>query len=127
MSERTAIQNLSDEIIKGLKEYAEITSDKVKSAVKTAGETAVNEIKSNAPHDSGRYAKSWTVKTTQENSNSISVTVYSRDNYQLTYLLEYGHAKRNGGRVQAQPHIASAEEKSIEKLEEEIRAAVENG
>lgn len=45
----------------------------------------------------------------------------------MTHLLEYGHAKRNGGRVPAQPHIAAAEEKSVKKLEEEIKAAVENG
>lgn len=127
MTERISIQNLSDEIMKGLKEYAEITSDKVKSAVKTAGETAVNEIKSNAPRNKGRYAKSWSVKTTKENSDLLVLTVYSRDHYRLTHLLEYGHAKRNGGRVPAQPHIASAEEKSVKKLEEEIKAAVENG
>ena len=127
MTERISIQNLSDEIMKGLKEYAEITSDKVKSAVKTAGETAVNEIKSNAPRNKGRYAKSWSVKATKENSDLLVLTVYSRDHYRLTHLLEYGHAKRNGGRVPAQPHIASAEEKSVKKLGEEIKAAVENG
>ena len=66
-----------DEIMKGLKEYAEITSDKVKSAVKTAGETAVNEIKSNAPHDTGKYAKSWSVKTAKETSDSLVLTAYS--------------------------------------------------
>lgn len=38
MTERIPIQNLSDEVMKGLKEYAEITSDKVKSAVKKLGE-----------------------------------------------------------------------------------------
>lgn len=127
MTERIPIQNLSDEIMKGLKEYAEITSDKVKSAVKNAGETAVNEIKNNAPRNKGRYAKSWSVKATKENSDLLVLTVYSRDHYRLTHLLEYGHAKRNGGRVPAQPHIAAAEEKSVKKLGEEIKAAVENG
>lgn len=127
MTERIPIQNLSDEIMKGLKEYAEITSDKVKSAVKTAGETAVNEIKNNAPRNKGRYAKSWSVKATKENSDLLVLTVYSRDHYRLTHLLEYGHAKRNGGRVPAQPHIAAAEEKSVEKLEEEIRKNIEDG
>lgn len=127
MTERIPIQNLSDEIMKSLKEYAEITSDKVKSAVKTAGETAVSEIKNNAPCNKGRYAKSWSVKATKENSDLLVLTVYSRDYYRLTHLLEYGHAKRNGGRVPAQPHIAVAEEKSVKKLEEEIKAAAENG
>lgn len=127
MTERIPIQNLSDEIMKGLKEYAEITSDKVKSAVKNAGETAVSEIKNNAPRNKGRYAKSWSVKATKENSDLLVLTVYSRDHYRLTHLLEFGHAKRNGGRVPAQPHIALAEEKSVKKLEEEIKAAVENG
>lgn len=55
------------------------------------------------------------------------LTVYSKDYYRLTHILEFGHAKRNGGRVPAQSHIASAEEKSVEKLEEEIRKNIEDG
>ena len=62
--------------------------------------------------NSFEYAKSWTVKKTKETSNSLEVTVHSKNRYQLAHLLEHGHAKRGGGRVSARPHIAKAEESS---------------
>lgn len=74
-------------------------------------------INSSAPVRTGRYAKSWAVKTTAESSQSLGQTVYSPSCYMLSHLLEKGHAKRGGGRVRAIPHIAPAEKMGIEMLE----------
>lgn len=52
------------------------------------------------------------------------MVVHSRNRYQLAHLLEYGHAKRGGGRVSAKPHIAAAEQKGVEKLEKSIEKAL---
>lgn len=120
----TKIDNLANEIMEGLKEYADLASDDVKKAVRKAGNTVRKEISENAPKDTGAYAKSWSVKKTKETSNSLEVTVYSKNRYQLAHLLEHGHAKRGGGRVAARPHIAQAEENAIEILETEIARAL---
>ena len=40
------------------------------------------------------------------------------------HLLEYGHAKRNGGRVEGKAHIAPAEQHGIRQLQEEIERAL---
>ncbi|MBQ6407318.1 MAG: HK97 gp10 family phage protein [Butyrivibrio sp.] len=120
MSDKVKIDKLADTIIKGMTAYAELATDEVKKAVKDAGNLAKKEISSNAPVDTGKYAKSWAVKNTKETPNSLEVTVHSRNRYQIAHLLEKGHALRGGGRASARPHIAPAEEKAVEELEKEI-------
>ena len=125
MADRVRIDQMAGEIMKGLTEYADLATEDVKKAVKKAGTAVRKDIGANAPKDTGKYAKSWTVKTTKEPSNSLEVTVHSKNHYQLAHLLEHGHAKRGGGRVSAKPHIAAAEQTGIEQLEKEIQKALE--
>jgi hypothetical protein len=99
----------------------------MKVAVRKAGNTVRNEIKETAPKNTGAYAKSWSVKTERETSSSLHLIVHSRNRYQLAHLLEFGHAKRGGGRVAAQPHIAPAEEKGVGELEKSIERSLSHG
>lgn len=121
MADRVSIDNMATEIMRGLTEYADLATEDLKAAVKKAGDQVKKDIQANAPKNTGTYAKSWSVKNTKETSNSLEVTVYSRNRYQLAHLLEYGHLKRGGGRVPGKAHIAPAEESAITKLEEEIQ------
>ena len=124
MNERVSIDQMASTIMEGLQEYADLATDDLKESVKKAGKTVKDEIKQTAPKDTGKYAKSWTVKTVKETSNTLDVVVHSRNRYQIAHLLEHGHAKRSGGRVAARPHIAPAEEKAIETLEREVEKAL---
>ena len=114
------IDDLAREVMKGLDEYADVTTEQVKRAVRKAGNTVRKEIQENAPKNTGDYAKSWAVKKVRESSHTLEVVVHSKNRYQLTHLLEFGHCLRNGGRTRAMPHIAPAEEKGIEQLEKQI-------
>ena len=114
------IDDLAREVMKGLDEYADVTTEQVKKAVRKAGNTVRREIQENAPKNTGDYAKSWAVKKVRESSHTLEVVVHSKNRYQLTHLLEFGHCLRNGGRTRAMPHIAPAEEKGIEQLEKQI-------
>ena len=123
------IGELADAVMETLEEYADLAAEDVKQAVRDAGETVRKEIRANAPKDTGDYAKSWTVKKTKETSASLTLTVHSKNNTRssVAHLLEYGHAKRGGGRVEGKAHIAPAEEKGIRQLEEEIERSLRNG
>lgn len=118
---RVTVDQMADAVMEGLLEYAELATDVMKDCVKKTGNTVKKETQANAPVRSKRYQKSWAVKKQKESSNALEVVVHSRNRYQLTHLLEKGHAKRGGGRVRAIPHIAPAEEKGIRELEEGIR------
>ena len=123
-NQRVSIDQLSSAIMEGLNEYADLAADSVKKAVKKAGDTVKQDINSSAPVRTGKYARSWRTKTTKETSQSLEVTVYSPTRYMLAHLLEHGHAKRNGGRVRAIPHIAPAEEHGEEELLQDIENAL---
>ena len=123
-TDRVRIDQMAHVIMEGLQEYADLATDDMKAAVKKAGDEAKKDVQAGAPVKSGKYKKSWTVKTTKENANSLELTVHSRNRYQLAHLLEFGHAKRNGGRTRAFPHIAPAEAKAAELLEKEVERAL---
>nr|WP_288977359.1 HK97 gp10 family phage protein [uncultured Blautia sp.] len=127
MATKVSIDQMASVIMDGLKEYADLATDDLKAAVKKTGNEVRKQIQSNAPKASGKYSKSWSVKTTKESSNGMEVTVYSRNRYQLAHLLEFGHAKRGGGRVAARPHIAIAEQAGIESFEQAIERSLRNG
>lgn len=121
MGKTIPVDQLASEVMSGLEEYAELAADVLKKEIQEAGKTAKKQIEQTAPRKTGRYAKSWAVKKVSETSNSLEVTVHSRNRYMLTHLLENGHAKRGGGRVAAIPHIAPAEELAVQTLEKNIK------
>ncbi len=123
-TDRVKIDQMAHVIMEGLQEYADLATEDLKKAVKKAGDEAKKDIQANAPVKTGAYKKSWTVKTTKETSNAMEVVVHSRNRYQLAHLLEFGHAKRGGGRTKAIPHIAPAEQRAAELLEREVEAAL---
>ena len=70
MANGVSIDRMAEEIMKGLAEYADLATEDVKKAVKKAGAAVRKDIEANAPKDTGKYAKSWAVKTTKETSDS---------------------------------------------------------
>ena len=127
MGTKVSIDGLADAVMQGLNEYQALTNEGVKAAVKKAGDTVKKQIQASAPKRTGAYGRSWAVKTTRESSHALEVTVQSRNRYQLAHLLEFGHAKRGGGRVSGRAHIAPAEEAGIEQLEKDIERCIRDG
>lgn len=75
----------------------------------TAGD-AVKELKKGGGYQGGQdYNKGWSRTMTRKRLYS-QATIYNKTRPELTSWLEFGHAKRNGGRTRAFPHIAPVNE-----------------
>ncbi|MGI5949729.1 HK97 gp10 family phage protein [Peptoniphilus sp.] len=119
--------DLSAEIEKALEEQIEVANEVLESAAQKVADDAVKELKSSSPKKTGKYAGGWGKEESKMATRSRSYTIYNKKYANLTHLLEFGHAKVNGGRVAAKPHIAAVEQKAMKDLEDEIKRGIENG
>ena len=119
------IDDLGSEISKALEDYSDLVNEEVKKVAREVAKEAVEELKSTSPvgkgSKKGHYKNGWRAKVVSETANTINVTVHNAKKPALAHLLEYGHAKRKGGRVAARPHIAKVEQKAIENFEKRIK------
>lgn len=122
------IDQLAAEIAKGLAEYSQDVVEKVNVSSEKVGKAAVKRLKQTSPKRYGNYAKSWAMKTEPEVGQPHKRIVHVKaPHYRLTHLLEYGHAKVGGGRVEGRPHIRPAEEEVIQEFTREVEEAVKRG
>lgn len=117
----TDINNITREIQNQLKFYARDVAEKVEKAKQENANTLVQDLKQDSPKRRPRYAKGWRIKR----DKSGTLIVHNKTDYQLTHLLEHGHAKRNGDRYQGEVHIRPNEEKTVRKYLQDIERALE--
>ena len=116
------IHNVANEIAKLVRQYTREVKEECEKAKEEVSKELVADIKRDAPKKTGDYQKGWTVKKGKGRKPAL---VHNKTDYQLTHLLEHGHAKKNGGRVQAKIHIAPNEEKAIREFTDRIERAIE--
>lgn len=126
MSKTVKPENLQNEIMKYLTEYREDIQEDVEEVTDKVTKEARDELKQTSPKGyRGRYCKGWAVKLQKKHKLRYEKVIWNKTDYQLTHLLEFGHATRNGGRTKAIPHIRPVEEKYNQKfvdlVEEKIR------
>ena len=107
------MDQLGSEISKALEDYTEDVEHALEKTKKELANTAVRKLKQTSPKRTGRYAAGWTKK-----KRGKAIIVHNK-HYQLTHLLEKGHAKRGGGRVAARVHIAPVE-KEVRSMAEPV-------
>ena len=124
----TSIDQLAAEIAKGLAEYSQDVVEKVNISSEKIGKEAVKQLRQTSPKKTGKYAKSWTMTTEKAIGQPDLRIIHAKaPHYRLTHLLEHGHAKVGGGRVEGRPHIRPAEEQVIKDFVSEVEEAIERG
>ena len=118
------VEDLTVAIVSELDGYCQDVTDDLKRKVRNVAKETVQAIKSAAPRDTGEYATGWTAKVAYESDENIRIQVYNRKKPQLTHLLEHGHAKASGGRVDGKPHIGPAEQNAEKKLLKRVKVVV---
>lgn len=126
-NKKTPIARLDSEINKILEDYGDsvrTNTIEVTKLMLKKGAQAVRASARSAVGGSGKYANGWTSEV-EVKRYGVYGYIYNRNAYQLAHLLEYGHAKQDGGRVAGRPHIAPVEEELIKEYEEGVRNAID--
>ncbi len=102
---------------KFLENYNGAVIEEVTEVIPEVAKEAVQKLKAQSPRgQKGKYAKGWTYKV-DKGRLTVGATIYGKTGtYQLAHLLEYGHAKRNGGRTAAIVHIKPVEEWAVDEI-----------
>lgn len=123
MPKKVTTDTLADSIRDILEEYGDEVKgslDEITKKIAQKGQQAIkNESKSK--FNGKRYWKGWKVDI-QVGRLDTKATIYNESLPGLPHLLEYGHAKRGGGRVQGTVHIAPVEEQLVNEFEKQVRS-----
>lgn len=121
-----SVEQLADTITDAVREYTEDVSKAVEEKVDEVADKVLQEAISLSPKRTGSYAKGFK-KTKADEKGKAKRIIWNKKHYRLVHLLEFGHAKRGGGRVPAYPHLRPAYEKYAADLPGEIKRIVKKG
>ncbi len=117
---RTPIDRLDAVIKQTLEEYAEGVQTSVSDATRSVAKAGAAAVRAASGVFGGtKYRRGWTYKVETRRLYSTGV-IYNRTPG-LPHLLENGHAKRGGGRVDGRVHIKPVEEEIVAKFELEVK------
>lgn len=124
MGIRIEPKNLTDAIMHELRQYSDNVDEVVAEAVEKTAKDTVATLRRTSPKLTGSYQKGWRASLITDKRGRYVKEVHNKTDYQLTYLLEKGHAKTNGGTVPEIVHIAPAEQDAESQLMKLIKEAL---
>jgi len=126
MAKAVIPEQFAEEFMQILKEYTEDVTQAIEKETESTADKILKETKNLAPKRTGEYARSFG-KTKKKLSSGLECYVWNKKHYRRVHLLEFGHAKRGGGRVAARPHLRPAHDKYIDGYLNNIRQIIKRG
>lgn len=119
---KVKLGKLAKQVMKELDGYGVEVGLEIEKIVDEVAEEAAKDLRREAPRLTGDYAEAWTYSTGDTKRTRYSKVIHAeKPQYAVSHLLEKGHQKRNGGRVEPQVHIEPVKQAAVKKLESEIR------
>lgn len=123
-NKKVKVDNLAKAILTELDNFKDVTEEACDKGVSETAKMAVKELRNAHPAGSGEYGswdesynKGWKVMQTKTDKRyHRKATIHNATDYQLTHLLEKGHATVNGGRTRSFQHIAPVADKCEDEL-----------
>lgn len=118
--------DLEDAVKKALSDYGADCTELMSEVITEVSKESAKKLRKDSPKKTGKYAKGWK-SSVDKKRLTVGAVIYNKDRYQLTHLLEKGHAKRGGGRVAAKEHIAPVNDWAVDEVQDRIIKSLERG
>ncbi|MCM3208492.1 HK97 gp10 family phage protein [Paenibacillus illinoisensis] len=124
------LSDLASTIVQSVENYTTDIADAIEKEVARTANAFLRDTKALAPvsnrKGAGRYKAGFKI-VKEDSYGVIRRTMWNSKAPHLVHLLEFGHVKVNGGRVDGKPHIRPAYAKNVEGLPERIKSIIRNG
>ena len=118
------VDDLAKTVAAKLNHYEKEVMEEIQTVTDMVTKEGVKTLKKTSPKRKGLYAKSWRTKKAERLRRTTENTVFNKNYYQLTHLLEKGHVGRDGKRVKSIPHIAIVEKDMVKQFEEGVERSI---
>lgn len=119
------VSEFTDSLENALKLYSKEIEHGIQKEVNQSMKKLVNATKRDAPVRTGTYRAAISSKTVKNEVGAYSKVWYVKaPHYRLAHLLNDGHAKRGGGRVNGDHHITKNEKIAVNEFQDAVKEVI---
>jgi hypothetical protein len=124
-----SVSELGGEIDRQLTIYSERINEGIRQEAENSLKALIKETKATAPvgNRQKHYRDSISGKYIRNRWNTKAIWYVKGSDYRLSHLLENGHAKRGGGRVEGTHFIQKATDPILEQYLKAVEEVIKNG
>ena len=129
MSTKISVNQIDEAITQQLTIYSQSVKDGIKREAEKSIKQLVADTKATAPVGKRKKHYRDSIKSKAYHSTRQDKYVWYVDgpDYRLSHLLENGHAKKNGGRVEGTHFIQKATDPIVEQYLKAVEEVIKNG